>query len=71
MKEIGRADGTTYVPGECFECKRGEHEDYAEIVGRFFVREPEEKKIYGSGKLCREHLTMLEDDGYDVKQVGA
>lgn len=54
----------------CSECRDGEHEDYAEIVGLVVVKDPDTKKIVLRAFLCRDHVAARLSDGYEVYQDG-
>jgi len=66
---VRNSNGDEYTPGNCFECRGGEHEDYDDDIKMVVVIDPETKKIYRRGKMCGEHRCMYEDDGYTVKEI--
>ena len=53
---------------QCFECRAGEHDNYAPIQGKFIVRDPETGKLYGKGYLCDDHVDALLTDGYKLQE---
>ena len=55
---------------QCCECRDGEHENLAEKVALFLVRDPDTKKIVRRGYLCEEHVTTNLEDGYEVLSQG-
>ena len=63
------ANGEKYIPGKCFECKRGEHEDEDENYTKVLVRDPNTHKIYGRGFVCAHHFSILEEDGYLITKL--
>jgi hypothetical protein len=55
-----------YVPGDCFECKAGEHDDMVTGAEVVIVRDPDTGKMHMRAKLCSDHISIMLDDGYTV-----
>jgi hypothetical protein len=52
----------------CADCRAGEHINYDDDLQLVYVRDPDTKHIIKRAWLCREHRTMYELDGYEVKK---
>jgi hypothetical protein len=61
------SNGDEYTPGQCYECRGGEHEDYDDDIRMCVITAPGERPR--RGHLCSEHRCMLRDDGYTIKEV--
>jgi hypothetical protein len=64
---VENANGEEYTPGQCYECRNGEHEDYDDDVVMCVITAPGTRPR--RGRLCSEHRCMLRDDGYTIKEV--
>lgn len=53
----------------CKECRDGEHEDYDFEIKLCTVRDPDGLNPTRRMKLCSEHRSVFEMDGYEVKEV--
>jgi hypothetical protein len=62
-------NGDEYTPGQCFECRAGEHEDEDDDIKMVTVINPDTKKIYRHGKLCRAHRNIFLHDGYILEGI--
>jgi phenylacetate-coenzyme A ligase PaaK-like adenylate-forming protein len=58
------ANGEQYTPGKCFECRKGEHEDYDDDVQHYDIIDPKTNKRINCGRLCSTHVDMFLMDGY-------
>ena len=52
----------------CTDCRIGEHANYDDDLQLVYVREIDTKHIIKRAWLCRDHRTMYEQDGYEVKK---
>ena len=57
-------NGEKYKPGQCAECKAGEHEDYDDDIKMCAVRDPDTNRVTRK-KLCGEHREAFAEDGID------
>ena len=54
----------------CFHCRNAEREDdLHHLVGRYEVRDPDTGQMT-RGYICEDHVSMLLDDGYTVREIG-
>ena len=60
-------NGNEYTPGKCFECRKGEHEDFDNQIAMCRITDPDTGKQITRGNLCGEHQHMYLADGYALR----
>ena len=51
---------------QCSDCRDSEHDNYDDQVELVIVRDPETGKMVKRAYLCKEHVSMYLDDGYEL-----
>ena len=53
----------------CFHCRNAEREDdLHQLIDKYEIRDPDTGQMT-RGYICEDHVSMLLDDGFTVKEI--
>ena len=67
MRQIENSNGDLYSPGQCYECRAGEHEDEDNDIKMVMLYD--DGVLLRKCKMCKTHREIFEEDGYTVKVI--